>query len=199
MNTELILSTFVAIFVMADPFGNIPVFLSLTAYLPENERRSAMIRASVLATAILALFAVSGPLILRYLVISLEALRIAGGLLTLIVGVRMVYGPIDQAPEGDGNVALTPMATPLLAGPGALTLIAVFMNDAAGLDKAWVFLSALGGMASACSIILLGSLLARFMGQNVMALLSRLMGILICGISIEMILVGLRVGLGINP
>ena len=119
MNGQLFVEGFVTLFVIMDPPGTIPLFLALTANLRPGERRRAAWQAVAVSFGVIVAFALFGQAILDYLNISLAALQGAGGLLLLLVALELLTGKLDdpEAPPA-GNIALVPLGTPLLAGPG---------------------------------------------------------------------------------
>jgi len=124
---------FVTLFVIMDPPGTIPLFLSLTSGRTAAMRRRIAWQASTVALAVIVLFAIFGQQILDYLSISLPALQAAGGLLLLLVALELLTGKSDEpAQTQDVNVALVPLGTPLLAGPGAIVATMVFVQRADG-------------------------------------------------------------------
>jgi multiple antibiotic resistance protein len=143
MSLELFLSAVISIFVMADPFGNIPIFLGLTGGMSGTERRYVITKASVIGAVILMVFAIVGKAFMDALAISLNSLRIAGGILLLLIAFDMLMGKETRAKRTDGpqddedyeSIAVTPMATPLITGPGAMTVTMVYMNEAVSWDK----------------------------------------------------------------
>lgn len=128
----LLTEVFVTLFVIMDPPGTIPVFLSLTAgRAPATVKRAAW-QAVVVSFLVITLFALFGHGILRYMNISIPALQAAGGLLLLLVALELLMG-YDKTPMGGGgetNVALVPLGTPLLAGPGAIVATMLFVESA---------------------------------------------------------------------
>src|SRR5207237_5536377 len=114
--------TFVTVFVITDPIGNAPIFVAITRNLTPRQRQRAALRAVLAAGALILGFAIFGEVVLRYLHVSLGSLSIAGGLLLMLVALEMLRG--SDFPGGDANapedVALVPLATPLVAGPGAI-------------------------------------------------------------------------------
>src|SRR3954465_15098456 len=114
--------TFVTLFVITDPIGNAPIFVAITRNLTPRQRQRAPLRAVVAAGGLILGFAVFGEVVLRYLHVSLGSLSIAGGLLLMLVALEMLRG--SDFPGGDPNapedIALVPLATPLVAGPGAI-------------------------------------------------------------------------------
>jgi multiple antibiotic resistance protein len=200
MSIEFFLSALIAIFVMADPFGNIPLFLSLTDYMSGIERRYVITRASMIATAILILFALAGKPFMDVLGISLNSLRIAGGILLLIIAFDMLIGKEtrakrtenkDDVDEDYGSVAVTPMATPLIAGPGAMTVTMIYMNEAIGMDKAYVLVAIIIAMIGSWIILINCDFLFSIFRRDGTRVLTKIMGIVLAAIASEMVITGL--------
>ena len=120
---------FVTLFVIMDPPGTIPIFLSLTGGRPQKVRKRIARQAAIVAFLVIVAFALFGQTILDYLGITLPALQLAGGLLLLLVALELLTGRADEPSQrGDVNVALVPLGTPLLAGPGAIVATMVFVK-----------------------------------------------------------------------
>src|SRR5581483_8329419 len=121
--------TFVTLVVITDPIGNAPIFLTVTRRMAPAARQRAAVQAVVAAGALIVGFALFGELVLRYLHVSIGSLSIAGGLLLLLVALEMLRG--TDFPTGDdaAGVALVPLATPLVAGPGAIATAMVLWRD----------------------------------------------------------------------
>ena len=118
MDTSILIQTFIAVFVLADAVGNIPIVLILTKGMMPEERNKVIDKAIIVAIPVLPLFAFAGQIILNYLEISMASLRIAGGLLLLLISLQMLRGQLDTPIIEEGrDVAITPLALPLLAGP----------------------------------------------------------------------------------
>src|SRR5262245_40863100 len=112
---------FVTLLVITDPPGMVPIFLALTGPLPARERNKAAWQAVALALGVIVIFAVAGQKILDYLAIDLPALQGAGGILLLLVALELLTGKTDDPQQqSTSNIALVPLGTPLLAGPGAI-------------------------------------------------------------------------------
>ncbi len=126
-------SVFVTLFVIMDPPGTVPIFLALTSSQTGRQRSRSALQAVAVSLAVIVVFAVFGESILTYLRITLPALQIAGGLLLLLVALELLTGRAEEpAGSQDVNVALVPLGTPLLAGPGAIVATIVFVRDAEG-------------------------------------------------------------------
>jgi multiple antibiotic resistance protein len=129
----LLTEVFVTLFVIMDPVGTIPIFLSLTSGRSTASMRRAAWQAVTVSFAVIVLFAFFGRQILDYLHISLPALQCAGGLLLLLVALELLTGKEQEtSASADVNVALVPLGTPLLAGPGAIVATMVFSQDVDG-------------------------------------------------------------------
>jgi multiple antibiotic resistance protein len=127
LDGTLFTSAFVTLFVIMDPIGTVPIFLSLTGGYPPDRVRRAARQAVVVSFVVISVFAFFGQRILVYLHVSLPALQCAGGLLLLLVALELLTGRGDDPVQhGDTNVALVPLGTPLLAGPGAIVATMVF-------------------------------------------------------------------------
>ncbi len=182
-------TTFVTLIVILDPPGAIPIFLALTGPLTAKQKAAAARRASLVALGVIASFAVFGQRILDYLGISLPALQAAGGLLLLVVALQLLTGAESESLADAGvNVALVPLGTPLLAGPGAIvaTMLAVQKADGVG---------GLVGVAAALTAALLvvyavfrfAAPLARFLKDSGIVLLTRIAGLLLSAIAVQMV------------
>jgi multiple antibiotic resistance protein len=205
MDIALFLSAVTTIFVMADPFGNIPLFLGLTGGLSGAERRYVITKASVVATIILIVFAIIGQPIMGLLGISLEALSIAGGILLLLIAFDMLMSTGMHAKRTDGGtgpeiveeepdaVAITPMATPLIVGPGVMTATIVFMNKAGSLtDQLFILVAILIAMLGSWIIVVNSDLLYSVLRRDGTRVLTRVMGIVLAAIATGMVLTGLQ-------
>ncbi len=182
-------SAFVTLIVILDPPGAIPVFLALTRSLDPKERNRAALRASLVALVVIAVFAVFGQQLLDYLHISLPALQGAGGLLLLIVALQLLTGTeSEQAAQQGVNVALVPLGTPLLAGPGGIvaTMLAV-----RGADGAVEVLSVALALVAALLVVWLtlrfAGRLHRVLRESGIVLLSRIAGLLLSAIAVQMV------------
>src|SRR5881398_3422963 len=136
-DVKLFTEVFVTLVVIMDPIGTIPLFLALTSGRTVRARRRLAWQAVVVAIGVIAAFALFGQQILRYLNISVAALQGAGGLLLVLVALELLTGK-QESPEDapDVNVALVPLGTPLLAGPGAIVATIVFVRQAHGSGDA---------------------------------------------------------------
>jgi multiple antibiotic resistance protein len=136
-DVKLFAEVFVTLVVIMDPVGTIPMFLALTGGRTARARKRLAWQAVLVAVAVIATFALFGQQILRYLGITVPALQGAGGLLLVLVALELLTGKQDQPDDiPDVNVALVPLGTPLLAGPGAIVATIVFVRRAHGVADA---------------------------------------------------------------
>jgi len=185
----LFLSTFVTLWVILDPPGLLPVFIGLTRVMTPKERKQAALRASLVALGVIALFAVFGRVILKYLQISVEALQVSGGLLLLLVALQLLMGEhddVDEAKPRPVNVAIVPLGTPLLAGPGAIVAMMVAVQDAHGIDYAVVAASLIAAMISVFLFLRFATGIHRVLKEAGTILLIRIAGVLLAAIAVQM-------------
>jgi multiple antibiotic resistance protein len=186
----LFLSTFVTLLVILDPPGLLPVFIGLTRTFQAKERNQAGLRASLVALGVIALFAVFGRAILHYLKISVEALEFSGGLLLLLVSLQLLMGKYDEV-EDNGkphslNVAVVPLGTPLLAGPGAIVAMMVAVQDANGFDYLIVGAALVAAMLMVFLFLRFASVIHRVLRDAGTILLTRIFGVLLAAIAVQM-------------
>ena len=200
---EFLVHAMVTLLVVVDPVGLAPAFLSVTTGLPRAARRTVAVRAAVIAGAILAGTAVIGDWLLRQLGISLPAFRIAGGLLLFSIASEMVLGVRNERQSRDAehaieehvrNVAVFPLAVPLLAGPGAITATVLLAGQAALRPLYLAILVAVIAGISVCSVAAfrLATPIATLIGTSGSMLLSRLLGVLLASLAVQYVIDGLR-------
>lgn len=185
----LLTEVFVTLFVIMDPVGTIPIFLSLTrGRSPASVRRAAW-QAVTVSFAVIVAFALVGQQILDYLGISLPALQCAGGLLLLLVALELLTGK-EQTPtaSSDVNVALVPLGTPLLAGPGAIVATMVLSRqvedfpDLVGVALGVVAVHVALWLAMRFSLPIL-----RLLHDGGVVLVSRIAGLLLSAIAVQLV------------
>src|SRR5215510_1301458 len=133
LDATLFATAFVTVLVIMDPLGNIPIFLSLTRDQTLGQQRRSALLASLVAGGVILTFAVFGQQVLGLLGISLESLQVAGGLLLLVIALELLRpggGDAGGGAEGSTNIALVPLGTPLLAGPGAIAATMLYTRRA---------------------------------------------------------------------
>ena len=188
------LTTFVTVLVIMDPVGNVPVFLSLTAAMDRPAKRRAARQAVTVAGIVILTFALFGQQILHLLGISLEALQVAGGLLLVLTALELLRPEDDTTlAEVGRNVALVPLGTPLLAGPGAIAATMLAMRRAGTPAHALsVGLAILAVLLVAWAALRYSLLISRLLKENGVHLVSRVMGVLLAAIAVQLIAAGIE-------
>jgi multiple antibiotic resistance protein len=195
---ELFIQSFVIYFVVVDPLGNGPIFLSLTQSQNTKEKIQTSIEAVSIATIILISFSVIGKFILSYLSISLDSFRIAGGLILFIIALEMLFNKRQERKEQIANevkdkVSIFPLAIPILSGPAAITSIIVIMSDI-GDNIVYQLVS----IASLVSVMLITLVLfmiisksGDFINKKIINVFSRVIAIILAALSVQYIIDGL--------
>jgi multiple antibiotic resistance protein len=189
MTWQLFGEVFVTLFVIMDPPGTVPIFLALTGSLRSAERRRAAWVAVAVALGVIVLFALFGQIILDYLGISLPALQTAGGLLLLLVALQLLTGELDDpAKPASGNVAMVPLGTPLLAGPGAIVATMVFVQR----SDEWADYLAIAAAIIAVHVLLwifmrYSVVILRILRESGILLLTRIAGLLLAAIAVQLV------------
>jgi multiple antibiotic resistance protein len=186
-------ATFVTLVVITDPIGNAPIFLTVTRRLRPRERQRAAIQAVVAAGALIVGFAIFGELVLRYLHVSISSLSIAGGLLLLLVALEMLRG--TDFPSGDEaeGVALVPLATPLVAGPGAIaTAMVLWRNHPHTGGHAAVIAGIVGAVACVGVALLVAERVTRAVRPSIISFLTRVFGLLLSAIAVQLVVDGVK-------
>lgn len=182
-------AVFVTLVVIMDPLGNIPLFLGLTAGRTNRTRRKLALQAVLVSLSVISLFAALGQQILAYLGIGIPALQGAGGLLLTIVALELLTDKQDDPAEVDNvNVALVPLGTPLLAGPGAIVATIVFVKQAHGLAD--VTAIAVGILAVHLLVFLslfFSVSITRLIREAGIVLLTRISGLLLSAIAVQLL------------
>lgn len=192
MDISILVRTFVAVFVLADALGNAPIFLALTKGMEVDERNRVVDRATFVATAVILGFAFAGQAILDYLHISIASLQVAGGLLLLLVALDMLKGELDEPVIEQGrDVAITPLALPLLAGPGTLTTVMLMMSDAQTAQLS-VVAGIVAAMVVTWFIVRQSSRIDKWMGAEGAIIVTKILGFLLAALAVEIGSAGIR-------
>ncbi len=192
MNFTVLIKAFIAVFVIADALGNAPLFLVLTKGMEPEQRNKVVDKASVVATLVLLAFAFAGQAILDYLNISIGSLEVAGGLLLLLIALQMLQGEMD-APivEQERDVAITPLAFPLLAGPGTLTTVMLLMSQSPEAQIS-VVVGIVAAMVVTWFIVRQASLIDKFIGAEGAVIVTQLLGFLLAALAVEIGSAGIK-------
>ncbi|MBO0662941.1 MarC family protein [Jiella sp. MQZ9-1] len=195
---DVLLNGFTTLFVILDPLGLIPLFLTLTPGASATARRMVALRASVVALVILVFFGLTGLALLEVLGITLGAFRLAGGLFLFWIGFELVFerrgerkrksaSPAVEDPES-GDVAAFPLAIPLMAGPGAISAVILLSGNLPGVvGKAALLGVILAAMAVTFAFLSVAHRLDRFLGATSRAVISRLLGVLLAALAVQFV------------
>lgn len=186
---HLFWSTLLTLFVILDPPGLLPVFVGLTGRMDAAGRNTAAWKAAAVAFGVIGAFAVFGRSILDYLHISVAALQVSGGLLLLLVALQLLMGLAGEvSPEAGVNVAVVPLGTPLLAGPGAIvaTMLAVQQRPGIG-GYLSVGLALVTAMGLVWVFLRFAVVIGRLLRHSGTVLASRIAGLLLAAIAVQMV------------
>lgn len=193
-----IIAAAVTLFFIMDPLGNIPVFLSILDKVPEQRRKKIIIRELIIALGIMMLFLFAGGTILHALGLSREAVAIGGGLVLMIVAIRMIFpsrGGIMGDEEDDAEPFIVPLAIPLIAGPSLLaTLILLVETNPEQISRS--LLSVLLAWSITSVILYFSPVFYKLLGNRGLKAVERLMGMILISISVQMLLNGFKSYLG---
>jgi multiple antibiotic resistance protein len=181
---------FLTLLVIVDPPGMVPIFLALTGSAPLAVRRRAANLAVALAFGLIVLFAVAGQTILDYLNVELSSLQAAGGLLLLLVALSLLTGKSSESDTGQvtSTVALVPLGTPLLAGPGAIVATMLFVRESEGWrDWLAIGLAIVAVMAVVWLVLWFCDVIGRVLRPGGIEVLTRVAGLLLAAIAVQLI------------
>ena len=193
-----VFSAAVVLFFVMDPLGNAPLFLSLLKDIEPRRRRWIIIRELLIALAIMLAFLFFGQNLLNLLELEQESVTIAGGIVLMIIGLRMIFPTKEgvMGDRGDGEPFIVPLAIPLVAGPSALaTLILMVRSEPEALGGKWL-LALLLAWGAASVVLSSAPFLYGLLKERGLSALERLMGMLLIMIAVQMLVNGLQVAFG---
>jgi multiple antibiotic resistance protein len=211
----LFLSAFVTLFVVIDPPGCAPIFASLTTGASDAHRRIMAIRSTMIAAVLLLVFAVIGKKLLDTLGISLDAFRIAGGIMLFLIALEMVFEKRAQRREDrveeiskkaqeqhrdieSEDISVFPMAIPMIAGPGSIATTMLLVSRSQGFQQSAVVIAALVSVL----VLTLAALLAagpimRVLGPKLEAMITRVLGVLLAALAAQFVIDGIKKSFGL--
>jgi multiple antibiotic resistance protein len=194
-----LITAFATLFVVIDPPGLVPMFIALTQGMSVERRRAMAGRACIIAAALLTLFGLAGESILTFIGISMPAFRIAGGILLFLTALDMLFERRTQRREGqhadpDHDPSVFPLATPLIAGPGAIASIILLVGQS---GPGWTGTAAVIALMLAMIVVTYAFLLAsppleRLLGRTGTIVITRLLGMLLAALSVQFVIDGVR-------
>jgi len=200
--TELFISAFVTFFVVIDPPGCAPIFASLTNGATVAHRRAMAIRSVLVAAGILFAFALGGEAFLSALGVSLDAFRIAGGIMLFLIALEMVFEKRTERRENRANdvmasneddVSIFPMAIPMIAGPGSIASAMLLVSRSNGTNETLAVFGALAAVLLLTMVaLLLAGPLMRALGYKIEAMITRLLGVILAALAAQFVIDGLK-------
>ncbi len=189
-----LITVFLTLLLILDPFGSIPLFLSQLKHLSPGRRRLIIIREMLIALVVLALFLWVGQGMLAGLHLDQPALQISGGVILFLIALKMIF-PSDtpsQASEvPDREPLIVPLAIPAVAGPSAMAYVILISTQYP--ERRWEWLVGLGlAWVVSVAVLLLADALAKWLGDRVITAIERLMGMILTTLAVQMLLDGLR-------
>ncbi|MBP6689434.1 MAG: MarC family protein [Hyphomonadaceae bacterium] len=210
---SLLLASFVTFFVAIDPVAMAPMFTTMTTRMTPEWRRKMAFKSIAIATGILLAFAFGGAWLLEQIHVSIDAFRIAGGLLLFLIAVDMLFEKRSerreeraeqvaqhqaQHPEAQDDISVFPLAIPLISGPGAIASIMLFFAQHEDIASRGVILLGVGANLALCLIaFLMAAPLSKIMGETVASMLTRIFGILLAALAAQFVVDGIRNVFGI--
>ena len=197
---EIFIQTFFLYFIVIDPLGTTPLFLIVTQHMETKDKIKTALSATIIATLILLFFALLGSSLLSYLNISFPAFTIAGGVILFLISIEMLFDKRQQRKEDDldynsERVSVFPLATPLLAGPAGITSVIVSVSDIGNN-----FTNQVVGMFSLITVLFITFIIffiasksSKAINKKVISVISRVIAIILAGLSVQYILDGIKV------
>ena len=204
LNLEFFLSSFAILFVIIDPPGCASIFAALTAGTSRKHQRNMAMKSIFVAALILFAFALGGKAVFEKLGISLDALRIAGGIMLFIIGLAMVFekrteqrdnraDTLLEETEDPEDISVFPMGIPMIAGPGTMASLLLLMSNSSTLwDKSTVLLALTCVLLVSLITFLIAAPLMRLMGKSFTDILTRVLGVLLASLAAQFILDGIN-------
>jgi multiple antibiotic resistance protein len=191
---------FTSFFTLINPLSTMPVFMTMTAGLTDNERTRTARKASIVALITIIIFALSGQLLFKFFGISVNSFRVVGGVIFFIMGMDMLQARLGQVKIKDSEVktyvndiSVTPLAIPMICGPGAITNSIVLMEDASTITRKIILFSIiLVVMFITYLVFYSSSRILKILGQTGINVMMRLMGLIVMVIAVEFFFSGLK-------
>ena len=196
---EFALLSFISMFTMVNPIGVIPVYTAMTAKLSPQESRRVARKAALTALLILLAFALTGQWIFRFFSISVNSLRVVGGVIFFFMGYEMLQARLTRTQFDDetnheyiNDISVTPLGIPIICGPGAITTAILLMNESQSPLQSGIVLGIIVALIALTYVLLIGShQVTRLIGENGNKVMLRLMGLIVMVIAVEFFFSGL--------
>lgn len=202
MDLNFVVYSFITLFIIIDPVVNVPIFMAILAGFSRKNRRDMVKRAVIVASIVLIIFTLTGKVIFRYLNIEMHSFRIAGGILLFIISMEMLFGRTpgtksstkeEEEAIGKEDVVVTPLAVPLLTGPGAITTGIVLFNSARSLvDQVVLLVNIVLVFLLSYFILSRSDKVFEILGHTGTMVIVRIMGLLLAAISVQFVITGVE-------
>jgi MarC family membrane protein len=187
-------SALILLLLVLDPLGSLPIFISVLRGIEPQRRRPVALREGFIAFAVLMAFMLGGQAFLRVMHLSERSLEVAGGVILLIIAMRMIFGGAAQMYISEGpqrEPLIFPLAIPLLAGPSAMATVLLLASRQP--ERIWHWAAALTVAMTICTVVLLAAdRIRRLLGDSVVSAMEKLMGLVLTAIAVEMLLAGVK-------
>ncbi|WP_341217180.1 MarC family protein [uncultured Wocania sp.] len=192
--------SFTSFFTLINPFGTMPIFMTMTADLNQSHRTKTAKKASIVSFITIIIFAFSGQLLFNFFGISVNSFRIVGGVIFFLMGMDMLQARLGKVKLKDSeiktyvnDISVTPLAIPMICGPGALTNAIVMMEDANTIEKKSVLIFSIFIVILLTYLILYSSSrIIKILGETGINVMMRLMGLIVMVIAVEFFFSGLK-------
>jgi len=189
-----VLSALVLLLLVLDPFGSLPIFVSVMQNVAPERRTRVALRESALAFGVLVVFMLTGQAFLALMRLSERSLEVAGGVILLIIAIRMIFAAAGEVYASEGHAReplIFPLAVPLLAGPSAMATVLLLASRQP--ERLWTWVGALTvAMVVSASVLLAADRIRRWIGSSMVSAIEKLMGLVLTAVAVEMILAGLK-------
>ena len=208
LNLDLVVNAITTLLVTIDPPGLAPIFLGLTVGMTRPQRKQVALRGCIIAFCILAVFALTGAGVLSLLGISIGAFRIAGGLLLFWIAFEMIFERRNERKEKTSEVAITrdhihniavfPLALPLIAGPGAISATILLAGSfPTAIERTQLLIVIALSMFSLFLALVIAERIDRFLGVTGRAILTRLLGVILAALAVQFVVDGVKSAMAI--
>lgn len=186
-------SAFVLLLLVLDPFGSLPIFISVQKSVAPERRTRVALRETLIAFAVLLVFMLGGQGFLNLMRLSERSLEVAGGVILLIISIRMIFsgGAEVYASDSQREPLIFPLAVPLLAGPSAMATVLLLASRQPDRMLHWIGALTLA-MALSGIVLLTADRIRRWLGSSMVSAIEKLMGLVLTAIAVEMVLAGLK-------
>lgn len=187
-----IVSTAILLFLIMDPLGNMPIFLSVLNTVPEERRKKVLIREMIISLIVILVFLFAGGHLMGLMGLRQESVAIGGGLVLMLIALRMIFPPKEGVlgPQPEGEPFIVPLAIPLIAGPSILAALMVMTHQFPGHPFQWLVAIFLAWGATAFIMLFSGRLL-KVLGKRGIIAMERLMGMILVILSVQLFLDGI--------